>query len=214
MPKYPKGLKAAGRRFWREVFTTYYLTASPEEMFLVEEAARTADVVARLQGAVDTAQSLRTRGSRGQDVAIPELDALRAYRAQFAALLKQLDFPAPLDEGTADESNNGPMSRSAAGKAGAAARWGNRKASSGIPKVPPYRRQRPRTTRNPARGRGTSPVYGRTVQAGSRLVRPTREQRAVPHNRQPPMRHLFPDQAWCRIQWPDIPEQARPEHLQ
>ncbi|EHM15225.1 hypothetical protein MMAS_36050 [Mycobacteroides abscessus subsp. massiliense CCUG 48898 = JCM 15300] len=60
-------------------------------------------------------------------MAIPELDALRAYRAQFAALLKQLDFPAPLDEGTADESGNGPMSRSAAGKAGAAARWGNRK---------------------------------------------------------------------------------------
>ncbi|CPR33685.1 Uncharacterised protein [Mycobacteroides abscessus] len=127
IPKYPKGLKAAGRRFWREVFSTYYLTASPEELFLVEEAARTADVVTRLQGVVDTAQSLRTRGSRGQDVAIPELDALRAYRAQFAALLKQLDFPAPLDDDTADESNNGPMSRSAAGKAGAAARWGNRK---------------------------------------------------------------------------------------
>lgn len=125
IPKYPKGLKTAGRRFWREVFSTYYLIASPEELFLVEEAARTADVVARLQGVVDTAQSLRTRGSRGQDVAIPELDALRAYRAQFAALLKQLDFPAPLDGD--DEPDNGPMSRSAAGKAGAAARWGNRK---------------------------------------------------------------------------------------
>ncbi|WP_196325799.1 hypothetical protein [Mycobacteroides chelonae] len=124
IPKYPKGLKTAGRRFWREVFTTYYLTDSPEEMFLVEEAARTTDVITRLQNTVDTAQSLRTRGSRGQDVAIPELDALRAYRAQFASLLKQLDFPAPLEEDTSEESGSGPMSRSAAGKVGAAARWG------------------------------------------------------------------------------------------
>ncbi|MEC4855574.1 hypothetical protein R2325_07695 [Mycobacteroides chelonae] len=126
IPKYPKGLAPAGRRFWREVFSTYYLAGSPEEVFLVEEAARTADVVARLQAIVDTAESLRTRGSRGQEVAIPELDALRAYRAQFASLLKQLDLPAPLDDDTADESGNGPMTRSAAGKVGAAARWGKR----------------------------------------------------------------------------------------
>ena len=67
-------------------------------VMLVEECARTADVVARLQETVDNADTLRTRGSRGQDVAIPELDALRQYRAQFAALVKQLDLPAPVDD--------------------------------------------------------------------------------------------------------------------
>src|SRR6476659_269866 len=54
----------------------------PEMVMLVEECARTADVVAWLQDTVDNADTLRPRGSRGQDVAIPELDAPRQYRAQ------------------------------------------------------------------------------------------------------------------------------------
>lgn len=94
---------------------------------LVEECARTADVVARLQDIVDNASTLRTCGSRGQDVAIPELDALRAYRAQFAALIKQLDLPQPDDEETGEGARRiTPMSRSEAGKKGAAGRWGHR----------------------------------------------------------------------------------------
>jgi hypothetical protein len=62
-------------------------------VMLVEECARTADVVAWLQDTVDNADTLRTRGSRGQDVAIPELDAPRQYRAQFAALVSSWIFP-------------------------------------------------------------------------------------------------------------------------
>jgi hypothetical protein len=95
---------------------------------LVEECARTADVVTRLQDIVDNASTLRTSGSRGQDVAIPELDALRAYRAQFAALIKQLDLPAPPDDEdeTDDAGRRRPMSRSEAGHKAAAARWSTR----------------------------------------------------------------------------------------
>lgn len=92
---------------------------------LVEETARTADVVARLQDIVDNATTLRTCGSRGQDVAIPELDALRAYRSQFAALVKQLALPPPPpdDDGdTDDDRTHLPMSRSEAGRRGAVAR--------------------------------------------------------------------------------------------
>lgn len=96
-------------------------------MLLVQEAARTADVVARLQHIVDTADSLRTTGSRNQDVAIPELDALRAYRAQFAALIKQLDLRGPEDdEGYQDTARSRPMTRSEAGRKASAARWSHR----------------------------------------------------------------------------------------
>lgn len=123
IPKAPKGLKTAGRRFWREIHSEYEFPGSPEMTMLVEEAARTADVVARLQAIVDNADTLRTRGSRGQDVGIPELDALKAYRAQFAALVKQLDLPAPEDETTT--ASNGPMSRSEAARRAASVRWGH-----------------------------------------------------------------------------------------
>jgi len=126
IPKAPKGLKTAGRRFWREIHTEYEFPNSPEVIMLVEECARTADVVARLQQIVDTADTLRTTGSRNQDVAIPELDALRAYRAQFAALIKQLDLPGPEDEDDQDTARSRPMTRSEAGRVAAAAKWANR----------------------------------------------------------------------------------------
>lgn len=79
-PPTPEGVQAGGRRFWLETFAEY--SFPPEMVMLVEECARTADVVAWLQDTVDNADTLRPRGSRGQDVAIPELDAPRQYRAQ------------------------------------------------------------------------------------------------------------------------------------
>ena len=124
-PKAPKGLRTAGRRFWREIHTTYEFPDAPELVLLVEDAARTADVVARLQQVVDTADTLRTTGSRNQDVAIPELDALRAYRAQFAALVKQLDLPGA-DAENDPAGRTTPMTRSEAGRKAASARWDRR----------------------------------------------------------------------------------------
>jgi len=82
-------------------------------VMLVEECARTADVVAWLQDTVDNADTLRPRGSRGQDVAIPELDAPRQYRAQFAALVEQLDLPHDDDEDGYHTGNVVPLTRSA-----------------------------------------------------------------------------------------------------
>jgi uncharacterized iron-regulated membrane protein len=125
MPKAPKGLRSAGRRFWREIHATYAFPAAPEMIMLVEDAARTADVVARLQAIVDNADTLRTTGSRGQAVGIPELDLLKAYRAQFAALVKQLDLPGADDE-DAPAGRTTPMTRSEAGRKAASARWDHR----------------------------------------------------------------------------------------
>jgi hypothetical protein len=124
IPKAPKGLRTAGRRFWRLIHETYEFPDAPEVVLLVEDAARTADVVARLQAIVDNADTLRTTGSRGQAVGIPELDLLKAYRAQFAALVKQLDLPGADDENGAERTT--PMTRSEAGRVAASARWDRR----------------------------------------------------------------------------------------
>ena len=78
-PPTPEGVQAVDEGSgWRHSPSTF----PPEMVMLVEECARTADVVAWLQDTVDNADTLRPRGSRGQDVAIPELDAPRQYRAQ------------------------------------------------------------------------------------------------------------------------------------
>ena len=58
----------------------------------------------------------------------PSWTRLKAYRAQFAALVKQLDLPAPVDddEDDYDTGNVVPLTRSQVGLLGANARWGNR----------------------------------------------------------------------------------------
>ena len=80
---------------------------------LVEECARTADVVAWLQDTVDNADTLRPRGSRGQDVAIPELGRAEAIPGSVAALVKQLDLPHDDDEDGYHTGNVVPLTRSA-----------------------------------------------------------------------------------------------------
>ncbi|AWT53859.1 hypothetical protein [Mycolicibacterium smegmatis] len=122
-PPPPDGLKAAGLRVWAAIHSEYEFPGSPEATLLVEELARTADMVDRLQRIVDEAPTLRTRGSRSQDVAIPELEALRAYRGQYAALIRQLDLPAPIDDDDLDPRPDVPMSRTQAARVAAQARW-------------------------------------------------------------------------------------------
>ncbi len=85
-PKPPEGLRDKGTELWRRLTTEYDFSAAPEKLLILEEAARTADMVARLQAIVDEAQELRVRGSQGQPVAMPEVTELRQYRAQLASL--------------------------------------------------------------------------------------------------------------------------------
>ena len=113
VPKCPAGVKARGKHLWTQLHETYDFEDAPEKLILLEEAARTADVVKRLQGIVDAADGLRVHGSQGQPVAMPELGELRQYRALLAQLLKALTLP--------DDEES--FSRSQLGKAGAAARW-------------------------------------------------------------------------------------------
>ena len=70
-----------------------------------------------MQRVVDDSE-LRVRGSQGQPVSAPEVQELRQYRAQFAALLDKLRLP--------EDDTEGATTRSQLGRHAARARWGNR----------------------------------------------------------------------------------------
>lgn len=114
IPKAPAGLQARGKYIWRRIQATYSFDDCPEKLIILEEACRTADVVARLQAIVDGAEDLRVRGSQGQPVAMPEVAELRQYRALLTSLLKSLTLPDDEDI----------LTRSQLGRLGAKARWG------------------------------------------------------------------------------------------
>jgi hypothetical protein len=120
-PKPPEGLRDRGIELWRRLTAEYDFGAAPEKLLILEEAARTADMVARLQRIVDEADDLRVRGSQGQPVALPEIAEARQHRAQLAALLEKLRLP--------EEESEGAMTRSQLALHTARARWGNRGAS-------------------------------------------------------------------------------------
>lgn len=93
IPTSPAGLKAKGEALWRDLHSIFDFSSDPHRAVLIEEACRTADLIDRLQGIVDSSDDIRVRGSQGQPVAIPELSDLRQYRALLASLLKSLSLP-------------------------------------------------------------------------------------------------------------------------
>ena len=120
----PRGLKPAGKRLWQQIEKDFDLEGTPEVAIVLEQAARTLDIVERLQAIVDDAPSLQVTGSRGQPAPLPELTELRQYRAQLASLLKQLPLEDEPDQTLADAHR--PMTRSESGKVAAMARWRGR----------------------------------------------------------------------------------------
>ena len=113
----PDGLHRKGIALWQRLNAEYDFGAAPEKLLILEEAARTADMVDRLQRVVDDSE-LRVRGSQGQPVSAPEVQELRQYRAQFASLLDKLRLP--------EEESDGAMTRSQLARHAANKRWSNR----------------------------------------------------------------------------------------
>jgi hypothetical protein len=123
-PKPPRGLKDAGTALWRQITGAYAFDDSPEALYTLESACRTADVVARLQDVVDNAEVLTTRGSQGQQVALPHLTELRQYRNLMVTLVKSMNLPAEEDTDSAwSPSGRKPMSRTESARKAAQARW-------------------------------------------------------------------------------------------
>lgn len=120
----PTGLGPKGSKFWGQIADEYALEDTPEVALILEQACRTLDIVERLQRIVDEAPSLQVNGSRGQPAPLPELTELRQYRAQLAALIKQLNLE---DDEPEVIDRDMPMTRSESGRAAAAARWGRQR---------------------------------------------------------------------------------------
>jgi hypothetical protein len=126
-PAIPRGLKPAGRRFLRELYSTYDFAPHPELVAIAEAAARTLDICARLQADVDQADSLVAKGSRGQDTPIVALAELRQYRGLFNSLVGRLTAAVVDAPGAQQERDGaGKLTRSEVGKIAASARWAAR----------------------------------------------------------------------------------------
>lgn len=102
----PVGLREKGLALWQRLTAEYDFGAAPEKLLILEEAARTADMVDRLQRVVDDSD-LRVQGSQGKPVSAPEVQELRQYRTQFAALLDKLRLPEVDIEGATTHSQLG-----------------------------------------------------------------------------------------------------------
>jgi hypothetical protein len=92
----PAGLKAAGKRLWLSVVGRYVLTAA--EAAMLEQAARTADELDRLERAVRALPDLMTTGSTGQVRPHPLLAEVRAHRVLLERLTSALCLPAEDEE--------------------------------------------------------------------------------------------------------------------
>jgi hypothetical protein len=119
--KPPTGLKAPGRRLWTGVVVSYILT--PAELAMLEQAARTADELERLEKAVRALPDLVVTGSMGQPRMHPLLSEVRAHRALLAKLTEQLNLP-DIDQ------QIGQRAGSRQARKAAVARW-NRRDDSG-----------------------------------------------------------------------------------
>lgn len=86
----PAGLRARGRRFWREILAEFELSTS--ELALFEAVCRTLDVVDSLHAAV-RADGVTVAGAAGQTRSHPALVELRQQQVVLGRLLSQLSLP-------------------------------------------------------------------------------------------------------------------------
>ena len=118
----PADLGAAGRELWTAIAgaddepAPYVLR--PDEFAVLEDAARTSDMIDALAAAwAEMDRPMTAKGSMGQAVIHPLVAELRTYRAARAALLKQLRLPEEVAP-AASGADPGDAARKAA-----AARW-------------------------------------------------------------------------------------------
>lgn len=128
-PRAPRGLKAAGRSLWKEITGAWDLR--PDELRILGDAAREADIIERLEKGLEEAP-LTAFGSQGQEVIHPLFSEVRQHRSTLAALLRQLKLSeADEDADAGSGATNGPMSRQESASKAAKARWGAAKKKAG-----------------------------------------------------------------------------------
>lgn len=89
-PKQPVGLGKSGRELWKSIIPAYELR--PDEVRVLTDACREADLIAQLEEAQKTAK-ITAKGSMGQIVISPMISEMRQHRTVLANLLKSLKLP-------------------------------------------------------------------------------------------------------------------------
>ena len=113
-PQAPAKLGAKAKKIWTDTVKKYDLRT--DELRLLEDACREVDTVERLQKDIDAKDfKLRAKGSMGQPVIAPELDAIVKHRAAYQRAMLSLKLPE--DEDKAAEQ------RSTSARDAANARW-------------------------------------------------------------------------------------------
>lgn len=108
----PAGLASRGERLWRDV--TGKWTLRPDELVVLEDACREADLITRLEAEVADSD-LMSIGSMGQPVVNPLVAELRQHRSTFQRLVRSLKLP--------DDPGEAQASRSSSAREAAVARW-------------------------------------------------------------------------------------------
>ena len=119
-PRMPRGLKQAGKALWQSIIPEY--TLRPDELAVLADACRTADIVARLDAALVDAP-LTVTGSARQLREHPLLSERRQQAAHLARLLHQLRLTDDNDEVLTPAERRKRENRSARGRRAANARW-------------------------------------------------------------------------------------------
>ena len=88
----PAGLDRAGKKLWTEIARGQY-ELRPDEVRVLVEACREADLIERIESALSTADLLVPGPRPAQMVAHPLLNEIRQHRTTFATLMKQLLLP-------------------------------------------------------------------------------------------------------------------------
>lgn len=115
-PSAPTGLKASGRKLWRDIVALYDLR--PDQLRVLADACREVDVVDRLAKQVDALDDseLTVLGSQKQEVMNPLVKELGTRRALVARLLQHLRLE--------DDADGAAGGRSHAARQMNRARWG------------------------------------------------------------------------------------------
>ena len=123
-PPVPEGLQAAGLAMWEAVTGPEGWVLDDASLLILESCCRARDLEARLQSAVDASAKLRCRGSRDNQVELPELGSLVKVRAQVVSLWEKLGLERDDADGEADLF--GDDATSARARKAARARWDRR----------------------------------------------------------------------------------------
>ncbi|MDM2104305.1 hypothetical protein PP405_11520 [Mycobacteroides abscessus] len=115
-PAAPRELGKGGRKLWNSTKSQGYILR-PDEVRVLEDACREADLIDDIQSAWKAAKArdeFMVSGSMGQQVINPLVSELRQHRATLAGLLAKLKLPDTQAGSAGAESTRGDQQRAAA----------------------------------------------------------------------------------------------------